>query len=107
AKTLMERQVSADCDDLVVGMGGDDQHTLLINCTELNRHTVSEAVNAAEETRCSSLKYAVEEWRSLHFGTSPIKSTGGGAARGATSLLDQVDPTWCQRILRFRSENKH
>jgi len=71
-ETLVKREVATDCDDLVVGMGGDDQHTLpLLNRTELDRHTVSEAVNAAEETRCSSLKYAVEECRSLHLELRP------------------------------------
>jgi hypothetical protein len=35
---------------------------------------VRDAVNPAEETRCRALEHAVEEWWSLHFGTSPINS---------------------------------
>jgi hypothetical protein len=60
-KTLMEGKVAADCDDLVIGMGSHDQHALLLNRTKLDRHAVGEAVNAAKETRRSTLKYTVEE----------------------------------------------
>jgi hypothetical protein len=58
---------------------------------------VRDAVNTAQETRCSALEYAVDEWWSLHFGASPIKPTNGGAARRARSLLDLVDPIRARR----------
>jgi hypothetical protein len=35
---------------------------------------VRDAVNPAEKTSCHALKYAVKEWRPLHFKTSPINS---------------------------------
>ena len=35
AKTLVQCEDAADCDDLVVGMGGNHQHTLLLNRAEL------------------------------------------------------------------------
>jgi hypothetical protein len=77
AKALVKREVTADGDNLVVGMGGHDQYTLFLDRTELDRHTVGDAVDAAEETRRRALKNAVEEWGSLHFGPSPVNSTYG------------------------------
>jgi hypothetical protein len=63
AETLVQREVTAHCDDLVVGMGRHDEYTLLLNGTESKRHTVRDAVDSAEETCRRALKYAIEKWR--------------------------------------------
>jgi hypothetical protein len=59
AKTLVEREVATDRDDLVVGMRGHDQYTLLLDRTKLARHAVRDAMNTAEEMRRRPLKDAV------------------------------------------------
>jgi hypothetical protein len=61
AKTPVQSEVAADRDNLIVGMGGHDQYTLLLDCTKLDRHSVRDAVNAAEKTRSRVLEYAVQE----------------------------------------------
>src|SRR5262245_49098688 len=98
AESLVEREVAADCYDLVVGMGRHDEHTLLLNCTELDRHTVRDAVNTAEETCRRPLKYAVKKWWSPHWKFLPITCTHGAAVRPASSSLDQADPVYCTMI---------
>ena len=67
AKALMEREITADRDHLVVGMGSHYYYAPLFNCTELDRHAVRDAVNSAKETACRALKDAVEEVGALHF----------------------------------------
>jgi hypothetical protein len=61
AKALMEREITADRDHLVVGMGSHYYYAPLFNCTELDRHAVRDAVNSAKKTACRALKDAVEE----------------------------------------------
>jgi hypothetical protein len=61
AKALVEREVTPDCDGLIVRMGGNHKDALLLNRAELDGHAVRNAVNLAQEAHCRVLKYAVEE----------------------------------------------
>jgi hypothetical protein len=72
SKTLVESKVAADRNDLIIGMGSHNEHTLFLDCSQLGRHPVRETVNPSKKTRRRALKHAIEEFRSLHFATSLI-----------------------------------
>ncbi len=74
SKTLVESEVPANRNDLVIGMGSHNDYTLFLEGSQLGGHTMREAVNPSKETNCRALKHAFEEFRSLHFGTSLIRS---------------------------------
>jgi hypothetical protein len=72
-KTLVEGQIAADRNYLVIGMGRHNEYALFLDCSQLDRHAVCDAVNAPKETRRRALKYAVQKWRSLHLQYGPIR----------------------------------
>jgi hypothetical protein len=75
SKTLVESEVAADSNDLVIRMGSHNEHTLFLGCSQLGRHSVRETVNPAKQTRRRPLEHAIEVFRSLHFRTLLIQST--------------------------------
>ena len=72
SKPLVESKIAADRNDLVIGMGSYNEYALFVDCPELGRHPVREAVNPSKQTGRRALKDAIEEFRPLHFGTSLI-----------------------------------
>ena len=66
-KTLVEGQIAADRNYLVIGMGCHNEYALFLDCSQLDRHAMRDTVNTLKETRRRALKYAVQKWRSLHL----------------------------------------
>jgi hypothetical protein len=48
AETLVESEVAANRDDLVIGMGSHNEYTLFLDCSQLGRHPVRETVNPSK-----------------------------------------------------------